>query len=388
MDEPHIISVLLISDDPAFASSVKSQVKGELDLVVASSMAAVDEIVERSSIKAILLDLEHAGSSGVEAVRSVQRKFGDMPLVVATDRDSDELSLFLLKTGVQEIFVRSTEMPMIRRRIITAIERKANDERVRRQEMHQREDFTAMLAHDLKTPVSGANRIYDLLLEGWLGPLSAGQLDIVNKLKESNLSLLRLIQNMVEVYGFDQAHQSMRLETITLLPLIVDCILHFSDTARRNQIEIKSLLPDTLGNIFADSNAIRRLIMNVLDNAIKFSPHGGTIKVLGSTSATHATITVADQGPGIPRSLQDKLFDRFWQGGPDTKYTAATGLGLYLCKRIVQAHGGTIECRSDDNRGCSFIIRLPLATAQDPGISGSHWGFTHSHDQASEDDPL
>ena len=165
---------------------------------------------------------------------------------------------------------------------------------------------------------------------------------------------------MLEVYNFEQSTRQPRLETIDLLPLLVDCILHLNETAKRNQVQIKSFFPETIGSLAGDSQAIRRLFQNVLDNAVKFSPSGSTITVTAKNSSNVALVTIADEGPGIPSHHQAQLFERFWLGGPDTKYTAGTGLGLYICKRIVQAHNGTIKCESKEGRGAVFIIRLPL----------------------------
>ncbi|HEY9773184.1 MAG TPA: ATP-binding protein [Planktothrix sp.] len=360
------IRVLLVEDDVAFANLVRvqlSKVKPKVILDPAVSLERGLSRLQETIYDAVLLDLELPDSKGLETLKRVHAADSRVPIVVLSASDNDDLAIELLRTGAQEYIVKGkTQLGLLHRSIRTAIERKTAYERMLLREYHQREDFAALLAHDLKTPVSGANRIYDLLTEGWLGPLSPGQSEIIAKLKESNLSLLRMIQNMLEVYNFEQSTRQPRHESIDLLPLLVDCIHHLSETAKRNQVQIKSFVPETIGSLSGDPQAVRRLFQNVLDNAVKFSPTGGTITVTVKTSNTVAVVTIADEGSGIPSHHQAQLFERFWLGGPDTKYTASTGLGLYICKRIVQAHNGTIKCESREGRGSTFIITLPLSS--------------------------
>jgi len=360
------IRVLLIEADLDYARQVQTQLgetRQNTEVTTTSSLESGIVKLRQYRWDTVLLNLNLPDSKGLDTLRQIYNAAPGVPIVVITASDSDDLALEVLRNGAQEYIIKeTTQLNLLNRIIKTAIERKTSFERMKLNEAHQREDFAAMLAHDLKTPVSGANRIYDLLLEGWLGPLSAGQLEIVAKLRESNLSLLRLIQNMLEVYKFEQSKQQIHLEDFELLPLLVDCVHHFGETAKRNQMHITSKFPETIGTMRADPAAIRRLFLNGLDNAIKFSPAGGTIVVSAQVEAKMVTITIADQGPGIPQQQQSQLFERFWVGGAGTKYTAGTGLGLYLCKRIVEAHGGDIYCDSTEGRGTTFVIKLPLVT--------------------------
>jgi signal transduction histidine kinase len=283
MDTTTSIRVLLIEDDVAFANLVRAQLSKTLPKVVldpALTLARGLNKLKESTYDAVLLELNLPDSKGLDTLRQVHSASSYMPIVVLSASESDDLAVELLRNGAQEYVIKSqAQSNLLHRSIRTAIERKTAFERMLLREYHQREDFAALLAHDLKTPVSGANRIFDLLLEGWLGPMSPGQSEIINKLKESNTSLLRLIQNMLEVYNFEQSTRLPNLQQIELLPLLVDCIMHFNATAKRNQVQIKSFLPDSMGSMSADPSAIKRLFLNVLDNAIKFSPVHGTITV-------------------------------------------------------------------------------------------------------------
>jgi PAS domain S-box-containing protein len=233
----------------------------------------------------------------------------------------------------------------------------------------QREDFVATLAHDMKIPLIGANRMLDLLLSSSLGRVEKNQAELLAKLRTNNESLLELIRKLLEVYRYEQGNKNLYLERFSVKALLQQCITDMKAHAEGHNLSLRFEWDGTESWVQADSVELRRLFVNLLDNAIKFTPPGGAITVHLQSVKHEVKIEVQDTGIGIAAEDQRKLFQRFWQGEPGKKYPAGTGLGLYLSKRIVEAHRGRIWCKSSPGKGTTFSLALPLADASLPKVS-------------------
>jgi signal transduction histidine kinase len=220
----------------------------------------------------------------------------------------------------------------------------------------QREDFMASLAHDLKVPIVGAIRAFEVLTTGLIGPLTDDQADFVKKLHQSHEHLLSLIQNLLQVLR--ASADEMRVSPCELSSIFRACLTDLQSSAKDKNIEIHEEIPaEVLAT--ADHLAIKRLLMNLVSNAIKFTPRGGRVNVCVKTDGDNITILVSDTGTGVSKEDQKRLFQRFWQGGTVKKYAAETGLGLYLCRQIAEGHGGTIAVESEEGEGATFLVSFP-----------------------------
>jgi signal transduction histidine kinase len=210
----------------------------------------------------------------------------------------------------------------------------------------QREDFVATLTHDLKTPVSATNRAVRFLLDGDFGPVSDAQREILDTILESNTALYSLVQTLLDVYKFDSGVKELHLRRCNLAAVITQVVTEIMPLATEKGISLKSSLPVNALEVKCDENEIRRVLQNLIDNSIKFTPSGGTIRVVLKQHENKALVSVTDTGKGISEENKLKLFQRFWQTGSTGRYYASTGLGLYLSRRILEGHGGRIWCES------------------------------------------
>lgn len=222
----------------------------------------------------------------------------------------------------------------------------------------QREDFVATLTHDLKTPVSATNRAVRFLLDGDFGPVSESQKEILETILQSNTSLYGLVQTLLDVYRFDSGVKEMHMRKCNLAATITQMVTEVMPLANHKGIELQASLPGDCFDISCDEEEIRRVLQNLLDNALKFTPTGGVIKVEMKQEAGKTLVGVIDTGRGIPEENMGKLFQRFWQAGSTGRYYASTGLGLYLCRQIVEGHGGRIWCDSTPGLGSAFFFEL------------------------------
>jgi len=222
------------------------------------------------------------------------------------------------------------------------------------------EEFVATLSHDLKTPLVGANRLLDMFVEGDLGSLETEQRRLLGLIHKSNSEMLGMIQSLLDVYRIESGVLELVIVEIDVQSLVLGCI--DSSVAGRPNLVADVLTDFDSGphTIWADSTAIRRVLMNLLSNALKFTQVGATITVSGRNHGETYVLEVADTGAGIAQPDLEQLFQRFAQAKLGKKYTLGTGLGLYLCRQLIEAHGGTITCKSVEGTGATFTIVLPL----------------------------
>lgn len=222
----------------------------------------------------------------------------------------------------------------------------------------QREDFVATLTHDLKTPVSATNRAVRFLLDGDFGAVSEGQKEILDTILQSNTALYSLVQTLLDVYKFDSGVKELHIKRCNLAVVITQMVTEIMPLAQEKGVELKITLPLEPPEVMCDEDEIRRVLQNLIDNSLKFTPSGGSVEVTVKYNGEKTLVSVADTGKGISEENKPKLFQRFWQAGSTGRYYASTGLGLYLSRRIIEGHSGRIWCESTYGQGSTFFFEL------------------------------
>ena len=225
-----------------------------------------------------------------------------------------------------------------------------------------RQEFIAELAHDIKNPLIGTNKVLEHMVEGTLGPIEEPHKQLLNEIHQSNDGLLTLLRNVLDVYRFDTSRVELAREIINFEVIAGKAVAALIPMARSHQISLQVKISKPLVDVVGDPVAIQRMLKNLLHNAIKFSKAGGVVSLSVDYHAEQVIINVSDNGTGISALDQEYLFRRFGQGRSKYyKQGAGTGIGLYLCKKIAEAHGGSIDCKSRLGEGTTFGVILPSA---------------------------
>ncbi len=221
-----------------------------------------------------------------------------------------------------------------------------------------RDDFIATLTHDLRTPLLAAIQTLQFFLDGSLGGLEDKQKMLLDTMKKSNQDMLGLVNALLEVYKYESGKLNLLKSVFSINELINQCCDEVVLLAKSKNIEIVRNISSTDdAEVFVDKNEIRRVIMNFIGNAINYTLEPGTIEVKTNLQGKDIIFSVKDSGIGIAKADIPKLFKRFSQG-TSQKRSVSTGLGLYLSKQIIEAHGGKVWLESDKGKGSEFSFLL------------------------------
>ncbi len=225
-----------------------------------------------------------------------------------------------------------------------------------------KETLTGMIVHDLKAPLGAVLGAINFLITDPALNLSNTHARLLTAATAAGNQLLRLTETLLEGQRLEEGRIKPDLEPVDL-PALVDVSLHqVSPLLTMHQLEIECTFPPDLPLAYADPHMSQRILENLLDNAIKFSPVEGKITVSISADDQTLTISIRDEGPGIPKDRQAEIFDRFAQlkNAATPAARAGFGLGLTFCHLATQAMGGSIWVESDGESGTTFIFTLPI----------------------------
>jgi signal transduction histidine kinase len=221
-------------------------------------------------------------------------------------------------------------------------------------------DFISLAAHELRGPITVIRGYLEVLVEA-LGPkLEADQKVLMERLDVSAGQLAGYINNILNVARFDHNHLNLHLREENWIQILQSYLPELELRAQAHNRKLTIKLPAELPTVAADVSSMQEVVTNLIDNAIKYSHDGGEIIITAYKDEDFIETTVQDFGIGIPGSIVGHLFTKFYRSHRSRETITGTGLGLYLCKAIVESHGGTIWVRSEEGQGATFGFRLPI----------------------------
>jgi signal transduction histidine kinase len=221
--------------------------------------------------------------------------------------------------------------------------------------------FLANMSHELRTPLNCIIGGSELLKEGMAGPLTAPQAQWASDIHESGTHLLTLVNDVLDLARIEAGRMELRLTRVDLPSTIDQSVVLVKDRAVRHGIRLSSEISPDLGQVPADERKLKQILLNLLANAVKFTPDGGSVTVRARRVDGGVEIAVADTGVGIAKSDQEAVFEAFRQGGNEFRREEGTGLGLALARDLAQLHGGALRLDSEPGRGSTFTVFLPAA---------------------------
>lgn len=244
-------------------------------------------------------------------------------------------------------------------------ERRALEELQATQQM--REDLIAMLVHDLKSPAISAGMALDMLLEEsrTVELLDRDDLEMVIAARRNLRRLERMVADALEVAAAQERPLKLKLAPGDLCAAAAEVVEDSRPQADRNGLTLELKVDRALPRFAFDADKIRRVLDNLVSNAIAHTPAGGRVRVEVARNGAEAQVTVADSGEGISEELREWVFEKYAQGDPARHQVGSVGLGLAFCRLAVEAHGGRIRVEPSEWGGSAFTFTLPIRDAGD-----------------------
>jgi two-component system sensor histidine kinase GlrK len=238
-----------------------------------------------------------------------------------------------------------------------------------RQRLHdlaeERNRFLRHMSHELKTPLANIREGTELLMDGAVGSLDNNQREVIGILRDNGIKLQRLIENLLSYSAWQKESIGLDVSEFRLRLLVKQVLESQQLTVISQRVRLDVKIDDLM--LRADRGKLRLIFENLVSNAIKYSPKGGTIFIHAAAKEGQLRIDVADSGPGIPKADRERIFDAFYTGkSPSGGFVKGTGIGLSVVMEFVNAHGGTIEIVDGVHPGAHFRLYMPVISVQAP----------------------
>jgi len=224
----------------------------------------------------------------------------------------------------------------------------------------ERNRFLRHMSHELKTPLANIREGTELLMDGAVGELDSSQREVTAILRDNGIKLQQLIENLLSFSAWQARHSGLEISEFHLRPLVKAVLETHQLTLLAQRVHLELKVQDI--ELRADRAKLKLILDNLVSNALKYSPRGGTIYIHANKDRDVLVLDVADTGPGISKDERGAIFEAFYSGrAPTAGHLKGTGIGLSVVNEFVQAHGGSVEIVDGELPGAHFRIRVPLA---------------------------
>jgi signal transduction histidine kinase len=366
-----ITNVLLIEDNPGDADLVRLRlVEGRPGVKVNCVNRLADGLasLSKETPTLVLLDLNLPDSRGAETFRKVIEHAPNVPVVVLSGQDDEALALKAVHHGVQDYLSKGNlSSKHLERAIRYAVERQAllrASEISQRQKIEFKNQFLSHVSHELRTPLTCIHQYVTLLLDGLAGPVPPEQADHLKTVLKSVNQLHAMIRDLLEATRAESGKLRIEPRCIALGELIQQTVAMMRPLADEKKVGLEIGLDQRLPLVHADPDRVLEVLINLVDNAIKFTPRDGSVMVracLVEADPGSVYVSVSDSGRGINPDTKTLIFERLYQD-PDAvdNNRSGLGLGLYICREIVRLHQGRIWVPGEPGQGSTFSFTLPV----------------------------
>ncbi len=366
---------MVVEDEGIVAMDIRGQLQRfgyEVTSVVSNGLDALSQ-AQKDHPDLVLMDIMlKKGIDGIETAERLKNEL-HLPVLYLTAYGDDSTIARVKKTEPLGFLLKPFEERDLRIAVELALSRSQVDRDLRRvnDELNRlsqiKSDFASMLAHELKTPLSSIREGINLVLDGVEGPVSANQQETLELARNNVDRLTRLINNILDYSQVDSGKMNFVFEEIDLCRLLEEAVLIMRPLMDKRKISFSLQIPSEALRIQCDADKIEQVIINLLDNAVKYSESGGRIalSLFPGRDPRKVTIVVEDHGIGIKENDQNKVFEMFSRSDyREVARVTGFGVGLAVCKYIIDQHLGQITVTSTYRKGSRFEVTLPTDLSQ------------------------
>jgi two-component system, sensor histidine kinase and response regulator len=350
-------AILVIDDRPANRALIRKLFSGRYRVLEAHDGEAGLAVARDVRPDCILLDVSMPGLSGFEVLErlAADPRTCEIPVIILTATPETLADMDrALRSGAVDYITKPIDASRVIVRVRGAIERS----RLLREAHTLRANFTSMLVHDLRAPLTVIGGYADLMTNHLALHPDPKLQRYAGAIDSSVKRMLALIRQILDLSKVDMGKLTIERSPVDVSRLATDVVDAFQPAVRRRGIQLYVRGADVAHTVLGDIARLEQVLMNLLTNALKFAPAAGTIGVELCDEGSDVTVRVRDNGPGVPRDERPLLFEPFSQASAGRKATGA-GLGLMMCARLVEAHGGRIWL-DETAEGCCVAFSLPV----------------------------
>ncbi len=389
-------SLLAIDDNPSDLDILKRLVRKvpEWKVEFDSCTEAEEGLarLERHPVDVVLVDYRLGAINGIELLDLIRKTGFEGAIIVLTGQGDERLAAEAMRSGAADYMPKSDlTAASLRRAVENALERSRlqlalTEHRVRLERMNEDlqqknqeiRSFYHTLSHELKTPLTAAREFVSILVDGLAGELTPTQIEYLGYVKEGCDQMTTCLNDILDITRMETGRFSVRTIAAPLPPVVHRTLMGFASRARDAGIELEEEFASNLPEAVFDPHRVTQVVGNLVDNAIKFTPPGGKVRLeLAPAAEGRILVTVTDTGKGIDAEHLEHVFERLYQVRDGSEQSRmGLGLGLFICREIVRLHGGELAVTSRVGAGTTFRFTLPISSASthsDPqGASKNH----------------
>jgi signal transduction histidine kinase len=366
------LQVLLVEDNAGDVRLLREMFSTETadDFELTHFLRMSDAVVHlaKGGVDIALLDLGLPDAHGLETLRRARAVAPDVPVIVLTGLDDEALAAEAMKEGAQDYLIKGQiENRALPRALRHAIERhrmQGEANQIRTLQLRLKDEFLSHVSHELRSPLTAIYQFVTILLDGLAGEVQPEQAEYLRITLRNVRQLESMIADLLEVTRIQEGKLNIEPQAASLRNTIMETVSMFEGTAAAKGITIRANIPAGLPLAYVDPSRARQVLINLISNAIKFTPKGGEIKAqmrIFEEDPSFLAVEIADTGCGIKPEASKLIFERLFQANePSEEGRKGLGLGLYISNELVVRQGGKIWVTSEPQKGSNFFFTVPI----------------------------
>jgi signal transduction histidine kinase len=331
-------------------------------------MSEAETHLAKGGVDIVLLDLGLPDGHGLETVRRAHAAAPEVPVIVLTGLDDEALAAEAMNAGAQDYLIKGQiENRALPRALRHAVERhrmQTETDLIRTNQMQFKDEFLSHVSHELRSPLTAVRQFVTILLDGLAGELNPEQAQYLEIVLRNVKQLHSMINDLFEVSGVQAGKLKIEVQCTSVSDAIDYTVNTLQGAAAAKGIVLSPDITRTVPSICADPARLRQILIILVDNAIKFTPHNGIVTIharIFEEDPDFLLLEVTDSGCGIDPEMTERIFERLFQASdPDAADHNGLGLGLYICQSLVTRQGGKIWAKSELGQGSIFSLTFPI----------------------------
>jgi two-component system sensor histidine kinase/response regulator len=323
------------------------------------------EKIEEDRPDFVIIDLKMPHISGQEVLEKVKEIDPEIIPIVITGYATVESAVEAMKKGAYDFLPKPFTPEELRIIIRRGVERRQlilETKSLRREKKIVEENFITMVSHQLRSPLVAIQQYFEVILAGMVGKVEEKQKEMILKAKERSEGLLELINDWLSITRMDSGRLVDKLKPTSLKIILSKIVDFIQPITEEKSISLKIVLPSGSDTVLGDDESLEEVFSNLINNAIKYNKPNGSVIISIKEDADFIRVDVEDTGVGIAPEHLPLIFDQFYQiDRSKRRGDKGSGLGLSIAKKIVEAHGGSIQVSSEFGKGSIFTVILPKA---------------------------